>query len=716
MAKFVLPLARIDQEDTNGFGEKIVQLAIPTKIGVNTPDSFAVNFEGFEATFLKLKSEISKFFSSPNPVRTTQLVDIYNLLSQNSQLPEQLSDDLKAATTSWKGLVKISAFVYVDKSLAEFEKTILKPRSWNESLLDSYLQFLNTEILKKVSDFSQIKVSLLITAKTEAEVSGLVISSYPNKNQVTVRAQWGEYNSFVSSDEIKVSRNDISEFIYSPLKQEKQFIYKNNDLISISVASNFQKVKKLSLENIKELLNIVKKLENNFLTSVELYYEINHGKLLITNVSVGQKPPTATDLKERISIALPLINKLTPAVPGIAFGMARSIKKTMDLKKIRHGDIAVVPEITKYNLKFLKKASAIVSRKIVSSAVIQNIGIPTLGGNSANLDNQVITVDGKNGAIYKGAFAPQKHTIIARDALPPTAFEVKTATKIFATLDHPSELSDIPSGFFSGIAPFKPEQLLLSLKLHPEKLTSKSASPKVVSILQDKLAKICELASGNPVIYRLSDLHSHQLISTLGGQEHEIKDSNPLLGLRGAKRHLQRPEFLNLELSAIKEVRNKSGFKNLWVALPFVRTKEEFLELNKLISTNGLSRSPSFKVLLEIDLAANIFELEEFISLGIDGVLIDFLDLLNFTLGSNLTLTELNEISTDAIRQPILRTLTLTKKHKLFSCIYNFPLKEKKLLREMIGEGIKAISVHPDELAQSKIIVAAAEKSLVTHH
>src|SRR5574340_1171623 len=93
-----------------------------------------------------------------------------------------------------------------------------------------------------------------------------------------------------------------------------------------------------------------------------------------------------------------------------------------------------------------------------------------------------------------------------------------------------------------------------------------------------------------------------------------------MLGFRGAYRYMHDPDVFNLELEAIKHVRNTLGLKNLWLMLPFVRTVHELEEVKKLVSAAGLHRSENFKLWMMVEIPSNVIILEKFLEVGIDGV------------------------------------------------------------------------------------------------
>src|SRR3972149_2310566 len=81
-----------------------------------------------------------------------------------------------------------------------------------------------------------------------------------------------------------------------------------------------------------------------------------------------------------------------------------------------------------------------------------------------------------------------------------------------------------------------------------------------------------------------------------------------MIGYRGASRYVADVDVFKLEVESIKRVRKE--YKNLWVMIPFVRPPAE------------LAGGPS-----------NVFILDRFIEVGIDGISIGSNDLTQLILG-----------------------------------------------------------------------------------
>ena len=108
-----------------------------------------------------------------------------------------------------------------------------------------------------------------------------------------------------------------------------------------------------------------------------------------------------------------------------------------------------------------------------------------------------------------------------------------------------------------------------------------------------------------------------------------------MLGFRGALRYITSPDVFNLELEAIKQVRNKLGYKNLWLMIPFVSTVDEMVQVKKLVDSAGLHQGSSFKLLMMVEIPSNVILLNEFLDTGIDGISIGSNDLTMLILGAD---------------------------------------------------------------------------------
>src|SRR4030042_5185621 len=173
-----------------------------------------------------------------------------------------------------------------------------------------------------------------------------------------------------------------------------------------------------------------------------------------------------------------------------------------------------------------------------------------------------------------------------------------------------------------------------------------------------------------------------------------------------------------MELEAIKTVRNKYGYKNLWLMIPFVRTIDEMEKIKKIVSASGLHRSKSFKFLMMAEIPSNVILIDKFLDLGIDGVSIGSNDLTMLTLGLDRdnakVSSDFNELD-PAVLWGIEHIVKECRKRKLYSGICGQgPSVYPELTEKLIEWGISSVSVSPDAIDKTREIVYEAEKKLVS--
>ncbi len=122
-----------------------------------------------------------------------------------------------------------------------------------------------------------------------------------------------------------------------------------------------------------------------------------------------------------------------------------------------------------------------------------------------------------------------------------------------------------------------------------------------------------------------------------------------MIGYRGASRYIRDIEVFQLEIEAIKRVRQK--YKNLWVMIPFVRTPEEMAGVKKVMEEEGLKHSAEFKLWMMGEVPSNVILLDKFIDVGIDGISIGSNDLTQLVLGIDRDNEAWRRTSTSATRR-----------------------------------------------------------------
>lgn len=717
MPKYTQDLKLISGEDQDFAGQIFSRYSLLQKSGLKIADGFLISFEAFEKNFEQILPEIQTLFSNTLSDSEKNKA-IERLLLPKLKIQSDLKSEIQKRLSFLKPPFQIKAVMKDtdERESISFDMVVKNTAEVPSAIVSAWSSFIkmSPQISKKNL------VSIFVAEKTLPDVSGKVFALGGESGKIEIEAQWGEFRPTEKSDIVTLNLKTLDEQTYLINPQRYQLVYKNGRYEALKVTEKFHNVRKITPDQVEKIASAIKKLLSLVGTSLEVNFEICENKILLDNLSLNiekgnQKVSSITNIN------LPALSDFKPLVPGIISGFARSVKSSTDLKKIRSGDIAVVENFRKDYLPSLKKASAIVveNSKLIGKQVlpqIKSLGVTAVEGSLKIIPKQVLTINGKTGKIYLGAFAPSASSKLEVQNQPATQIVTKTATKIFLQLS--SLVTDtINLGNFDGVGPIRPELFFTRFGIHPQALLNKNDFNKISNDLENYLLTIANNIPEKTVIYQISDFKTNDLIHLSQGELYETPETNPFLGSRGLSRHLVNPMTIKAELGLVKHLRNSKGLKNLSVSLPFIRTVEELLKVKKIITQVGLNRSPSFKVFLTVSTPANIFSIEQFIAAGIDGILIDYYDLANLTYGKDFSYSELANLKDGALLNEIKILLKTVNKSRLFSLISNFPEEvAPKLFPDLVETGLKAVSVPLKHLDDTRNSLYQAEKSVVTRN
>ena len=423
-----------------------------------------------------------------------------------------------------------------------------------------------------------------------------------------------------------------------------------------------------------------------------------------------------------------------PASPGIASGPVRVIKSVKEIDQVHPGDVLVAPQTNPDYVPAMRKAVAIVTetggRTSHAAIVSRELGIPAIvgvaGATTKLTTGQVITVHGSRGVVYKGgiyksagikdddgnsqSLTPGSPTKIFKD--------YKTATKVYVNLAEPNRVEEVAKQHVDGVGLLRAEFMIAGIGVHPKKFIKDRKQEHFVGALSEKLAVFCKAFNPRPVVYRATDFRTNEYRNLKGGSEFEPEEANPMLGFRGCYRYISDPAVFELELEAIKRVRNKMNLKNLWLMIPFVHTPGELAQVKKIIAAEGLTRSSSFKLWMMVEIPSNVILLEQFLEQGIDGVSIGSNDLTMLILGVDRDNSEVAQVFNErdpAVLWALERVIKTCHKHHVTSSICGqAPSDYPELVEKLVHWGITSISVNRDVIGQVRQTIYEAEAKLVT--
>ncbi|MDD2483141.1 MAG: phosphoenolpyruvate synthase [Candidatus Shapirobacteria bacterium] len=746
----VLWFNEIKFEDINLVGGKGANLGEMYNLGIPVPNGFVVTVSAY-FKFVKdnnLKPKIENILKTTDVDQPDQLETASKRIRElikKSPISQELSIDIMKAykkLSDFGGLKDVAVAVRTsataeDSSDASFagqgdtflnvvgETNVLhRVRDCWSSLFTSRSIFYQ---VKKHYDHFKIGVAVPIQKLVDSEISGICFTANPvtnEKNQVIVETIWGlgEYivQGVVTPDQHIIDKNTWKIISENHVEQKTQLIRsKTHETNEVIVPKSKQNKKKIDTAMAIKVAKIGQKLHNHYGKPQDIEFAIDRGKLYIvqtrpiTTVVSNQK--TLDNQSSKITQKPDLTGE--QASPGTASGVVVIINNPKEINRAQKGQILVTSMTTPDFVPAMKKVNGIITDKggqtSHAAIVSRELGVPCVVGTKIATkmfkEGDIVTLNGTTGEIWKGDLINKNAPVIKKQES-----TAKTATKVYVNLGEPDLAEMISKRNVDGVGLLRAEFMLANIGIHPKRVIAEGNEKEYINKLAKEMLKFCKSFSPRPVVYRATDFKTNEYRSLKWGKLYEPEEPNPLMGFRGAARYINSPDVFYMELEAIKQVRNKYGYKNLWLMIPFVRTPHELSEVKKIVVSAGLIRSPSFKFFMMAEIPSNVILLDKFIDVGIDGISIGSNDLTMLTLGLDRDNGEVaksfNEMD-PAVLWSLKRLITKSKKRGILCSICGqAPSNYPDLVAKLVKWGVTSISVSPDAIDATRDVVAWAEK------
>jgi len=750
MKRYIRWFEEITKEDIPIAGGKGANLGELTQIGIPVPPGFVVTVDAY-FDFLKagnLQKQIEEILQVLNPENVTELQEAaekIQRLIKNTPIPEEIAKQIMKAYLKLGSLGGLKqAYVAVrssataedlpDASFAGQQETFLNVRgeaSVVNRVRDCWASLFTPRAIfyrqKNHFDHFRVGIAVPIQKMIQSQVSGVMFTTDPitnDKNTLVCEAVWGLgeliVQGTVTPDHYCVDKKSLKITKIEVHPQKVQLIKIRGKTAKVAVPRSLQNVQKLNSLQIIELAKLGIAIQKHYFFPQDIEWGMEKNKLYILQTrpitTLKKKSPSSS--KKEIKEA-ELFLEGEAASPGIATGPAKVIFSAKEIKKVKKGDILVTVMTSPDFVPAMQLAKGIVTDKggqtSHAAIVSRELAIPCVVGTGKATKiiktGEIITVDGTNGKIYRGEVKKKK--IIKKKVLPKN---VKTATKIYVNLGEPSLAKRVAQEKVDGVGLLRAEFIIAGIGVHPKKLLEEKRGEIFTNELAKGIAKFCRAFYPRPVVYRATDFKTNEYRHLQGGEKFEPHEENPLLGFRGAIRYITSPEVFQLELEAIKKVRNKMGLKNLWLMVPFVRTPEQLIQIKRILASVGLTRSPSFKLWMMVEIPSNVILLQDFIEAGIDGISIGSNDLTMLTLGVDRDNSEVAGVFDErnkAVLWSLRRVIRIANKNGITSSICGqAPSNYPELVEKLVRWGITSISVNPDAIERTREIVYWVERKI----
>lgn len=752
--RYVVKFGEVDKEDVDLVGGKGANLGEMTKAGFPVPPGFIVSSQAYTD------------FIDENNIRNSIRDLLYNLDVADSKKLDKTSQAIERLITRSRFPKEMAAEIV--KSYFSLPDGILKHplvavRSSataedlpNASFAGQQSTFLNvygeSNLIEKVKeawaslftaraifyratnkfDHFQVSIAIPVQKMVQSDASGVLFTIDPvtnNKGKIVIEAIFGLgeliVQGAVTPDHYEVDKKTLAITKRDIRIQEKIMVRKAGKNTILKLAKNVGLKQKISDERIIALAKLAKKLESHYVFPQDAEWAIEKEKVYL----VQTRPVTTVGKEIRESapskMSAQAFLRGDPASPGAASGPVKILRSVKEIHKVKTGDILVADMTNPDFVPAMRKAVAIVTqrggRTSHAAIVSREMGIPAVVGVSGVLsalkDGMVITVNGTAGELYKGSIAGSVAEAAALTLKYPGK-KLKTATRVLVNLADPSRANVVGKMNVDGIGLMRAEFIISHIGVHPKKFIADKKEKLFISQVAEGMAQICRALSPRPVVYRATDFRTNEFRNLKGGQAFEPHEENPMLGFRGAGRYIADPRVFELELEAIKLVRNKMGLRNLYLMIPFVRSPQELLEVKKIVAASGLFRSPSFKFWLMVELPTNVIIIDRYLDVGIDGISFGSNDLTMLILGVDRDNSEVarsfNEMD-EAVLWAFERVIKACKARGVTSSMCGqAPSDYPELVEKLVRWGITSISVNVDAAERVRETVYEAERRLVT--
>ncbi len=764
--KFVIWISEIDKEDIPLVGGKGANLGELAKIGMPVPPAFIVTAQAYfyflEKTRLSTKiRDYLSFLDSNDPDSLNQVSANIRKSILSSAIPPEISQKIMESYSRLGSFLRPSLVAVRSSATAEDlptasfagqQETFLNVKG-EASVVDKVrrcwasLWLPRAIFYRKEQKFDHFKVGIAVPVQKmiQSEESGVIFTINPvnnEKNTIIIEAVYGLGETIVQGqiipDHYEVDKNTRKILRKEISTQDKMLTKEGLENRMADVPKKLRALQKINDEQILKLAFLAKKIEDHYFFPQDIEWAIEKN-----NIYIVQTRPVTTikaiddkeeseenEIKPSTRSLIPILKGIG-ASPGIISGPAKIIHSAKELDKVLRGEVLVTEMTNPDFVPAMKRAIAIITdeggRTAHAAIVSRELGIPCIVGSKTGTkilkSGDVVTVNGKTGEVFRdgiinGKEKQKDNTKEEKKAANSLSIkDLRTATKVYVNLGEPERAGEISKLSVDGVGLLRAEFMMANIGIHPKKIIKNHRESLFIQKLSTDIATFCETFSPRPVVYRTSDFKTNEYRNLEGGKEFEPEESNPLLGFRGAFRYLADPKVFELELEAIKDVRNKKGFKNLWVMLPFVRSPRELLEAKKIMAGAGLTRSSSFKIWLMVELPVNVILLEKFIETGIDGVSIGSNDLTMLILGVDRDNSEVAKDFNEedpAVLWALEKTVKTCQKYQITSSVCGQAVSDyPDLVEKLVSWGVTSVSVNPDALERTREIIYEKEKRLV---
>ena len=753
LVEFFEELGKNDVDIAGGKGANLGEL---TNAGITVPPGFVITSE----TYDKFINETGIFDEIMGILDTIDVNDTKELQGASTRIKEiimkaYVPDDIRttiieAYNALCQRIGKENAFVAIrssataedlpEASFAGQQDTFLNisgpedvltyvQKCW-ASLFESRAIFYREE---NDFDHSKVYIAVVVQEMANAEKAGVMFTVHPStgEEQMLIEAAWGLGEAVVSGtvtpDTYWVDKK-TGELLNFNISEKNTMFKKDPEAgktIQTDVPDDLKNKRVLSDEELAELTALGKRIQEHYDFPQDTEWAIENGKIFMLQsrpiTTLGMN--NGTEAQEGAGEERTIITKGLGASPGLVSGAVKIVKDTDELDKVGNGDILVTVMTTPDMVPAMKRANGIITDEggvtCHAAIVSRELGISCVVGTGDATkileENEMVTIDGNKGIVYKGKFeeTEKKESAEEQSAVVGQA-PILTVTDVKVNVSMPEAAKKAAATGADGVGLLRTEHMMLTSGVHPKKFIIDGKEDELIKILVENVLKVADEFYPKPVWYRTLDAPTDEFVSLEGG-EGEPYEHNPMLGWRGIRRELDEPEILRAEFKAIKKL-HEQGYTNIGIMLPLVQHPDELRRAKQIAEEVGLKpqKNIEFGIMVETPAAALI--VEDFIAEGIDFVSFGTNDLTQYTLAidrNNENVAKLYSEGHPAVLKLLVRVIKICSEAGVKTSICGQAGSMPKIVEKLVEAGIESVSANTDAVATVRETVARVEKKLV---
>ncbi|GAB6879175.1 pyruvate, water dikinase [Halorubrum gandharaense] len=756
----VLWLDEVDADDVGTVGGKAASLGELIGAGLPVPPGFVVT-AGTYRTFIEEAGIDEELFAAVDvdPEDSAALREAEARAEElilGTEFPESVREEVLEAYRTM-GEDGEEAFVAVrssataedlpDASFAGQQETFLNVRE--EKLLERVKECWASLFTQRAIYYRQRKgfphadvdIAVVVQRMVDADKSGVMFTSHPSSGdpRVIIEAAWGlgeaVVSGTVSPDNYVYDRESraVDDVTVADKKVQMVKDPETGETTKIDVEEERRRERVLSDAEIEELVTLGERVEDHYDTPQDVEWAIYDGDVYmlqsrpITTIQEGDEEDAAGAGSEpsggEDDEADVLVHGLG-ASPGVVSGNVRIVTKLDHLDQVQEGDILVTEMTMPDMVPAMKRAAGIVTDEggMTSHAAIvsRELGVPAVVGTGTGTrdlsDGQEITIDGDKGTVRAGA---TEHAESAEefepveDARPQTPVKPMTATEVKVNVSIPEAAERAAATGADGVGLLRIEHMVLTLGKTPEKYIADHGARAYQNELVNGIRGVADEFYPRPVRVRTMDAPTDEFRKLEGG-EGEPDEHNPMLGWRGIRRSLDKPDVFQQELAAFERLFDM-GYDNIELMLPLVNDAADVEAAKRHMQEAGIdTEKRTWGIMVETP--ASALQIEELAGAGIDFASFGTNDLTQYTLAvdrNNEHVADRFDELHPAVLRLIADTIETCRELGVDTSICGQAGSKTEMVDFLVEEGVSSISANIDAVRDVQHEVKRCEQRLL---